>query len=116
VDLSKNLNASGQYQGRVTVLTSSYAVEVYSKDYLPLGSPQVIPNTTPTLMHYVGLRLLTFNNGKYYLFRDVDPITCRPSQVFIISDNPDVNLTVSPIAPIEAPCAGPDANSQNISP
>jgi hypothetical protein len=116
LDMSTNINVSGQDQGRVTVLTRSYAVEVYSKDYLPLGSPEVMSNTTPTLMHYSGLRLLTFNNGRYYLFRDVDPITCRPSQVFIISDNADVHLTVSPVAPVDAPCAGTAADVSNTSP
>lgn len=116
LDLSTNLNSSGQDQGRATVLTRSYAVEVYSKDYLPLGPLQVMPNTTPALLHYSGLRLLTFNNGKYYLFRDVDPITCRPLQVFIISDNPDVHLTVSPIAPVDAPCAGTHVNAPGKSP
>jgi hypothetical protein len=116
LDLSTNLNASGQEQGRVTVLTRSYAVEVFSKEYLPLGAPAIMSNTTPTLMHYRGLRLLTFNNGKYYLFRDVDPITCRPAQVFIISDNPDVHLTVSPIEPVEAPCAGTAVQAPSTSP
>lgn len=116
LDLSTNLNASGQAQGRATVLTRSYAVEVYSKDYLPLGSPQVEQNTAPALLHYSGLRLLTFNNGKYYLFRDVDPITCRPLQVFILSDNPDIHLTVSPIAPVNAPCAGTSVDTPEASP
>jgi hypothetical protein len=116
LDLSTNLNVSGQEQGRITVLTKSYAVEVFSRDYLALGSPEVVSNSMPTLMHYDGLRLLTFNNGKYYLFRDVDPITCRPLQVFIISDRPDLNLTVSPITPVDAPCAGPGADPSSSSP
>jgi hypothetical protein len=44
------------------------------------------------------------NNGKYYLFRDIDPVTCKPEQVFIISDNSDIYLNVRPITPVEAPC------------
>ena len=47
LDLSTNLNASGQEQGRITVLTRSYAVEVFSKDDLALGSPEVMSDTTP---------------------------------------------------------------------
>ena len=115
-DLSTDINVSGQEQGRATVLTSSYAVEVYSKSYLPLGAAQVVPNTTSTLLHYDGLRLLTFNNGKYYLFRDIDPITCRPAQVFIISDNPDVHLAVSSVTPIDAPCAETVADAPGTGP
>jgi len=106
LDVFIEINQSGQYEGRLAVLTRSYGVEVYSKDSMPLGTPKMMPNTTPVLMEYSGLRLLTFNNGKYYLFREVDPTTCRPAQVFIISDSPDVHLTVSPIAPVAAPCAG----------
>jgi hypothetical protein len=105
LDLSTNMILSGQAEGRATVLTKSYAVEVYSKDGLPLGSSPVMVDTTPDLMHYSGLRLLTFNNGKYYLFREVDPDTCRPLQVFIVADNPDIHLTVSPVAPVDTPCA-----------
>ena len=101
LDISAEMIRSGQYQGKATVSTKSYAVEIYSKSLLPLGSPQVIAG----LFRYEGLRLLTFNNGKYYLFRDVDQVTCKPSQVFIISDNPDIHLAVSAVAPLNTPCA-----------
>jgi hypothetical protein len=100
-----DINRSGQFEGKEVVLSSSYAVQVYSKDYLPLGPPKVITNTTSTLMEYNGLRLLTFNNGKYYLFRDIDPVTCKPSQVFVVTDSPNIVLVFSAIAPIDTPCA-----------
>jgi hypothetical protein len=105
LDISKDMSSAGEYQGRETVLSKSYAVEIYSRGYLPLGSPDVMPNTTPVLLHYSGLRLLTFNNGKYYLFRKIDTATCKPSQVFIISDNPDIHIAISTIAPMDIPCA-----------
>lgn len=116
LDVFIEINKSGQHEGRLAVLMSSYGVEVYSKDYMPLGTPKMMPNTTPVLMEYSGLRLLTFNSGKYYLFRDVDPVTCRPSQVFIISDSPDVHLAVSPIAPVDVPCAGTAVDAPGTSP
>ena len=52
-----DINRSGQAEGKNIVFTSSYAVEVYSRDFLPLGEHTVTPDTTPVLMHYDGLRL-----------------------------------------------------------
>lgn len=100
-----DINNAGQVEGKEVVLTSSYAVEVFSRDLLPIGAWKVVSNTTPTLKQYSGLRLLMFNNGKYYLFRDLDPVTCKPAQVFIIPDTPDIHLALSSIVPIDAPCA-----------
>jgi hypothetical protein len=99
-----DINRTGQVEGKNIVLTSSYAVEVFSRDFLPIGTAKVLSNTAPTLMQYSGLRLLTFNNGKYYLFRDLDPVTCKPSQVFIIPDTPEIHITLSAIVPIDVPC------------
>jgi len=100
-----DINKIGEVEGKEIVLTSSYAVEVYSRDLLPIGAAKNVAKTTPTLMQYSGLRLLTFNNGKYYLFRDLDPVTCKPAQVFIIPDTPEIQVALGAIAPIEGPCA-----------
>jgi len=115
-----DINKTGQLIGRDTVLTKSHAIEIYSKESLPLGSGQIISNTSPPLIHYTGLRLLTNNNGKYYLFRDVDPVTCKPSQVFIINDSPGTYFVLGDISRIHAPCVGtssvlPNAAQTSIS-
>ena len=102
-----DINRTGQVEGKNIVLTSSYAVEVFSRDFLPIGTAKVLSNTAPTLMQYSGLRLLTFNNGKYYLFRDLNPVTCKPSQVFIIPDTPEIHITLSAIVPIDVLCTIP---------
>jgi hypothetical protein len=99
-----DINKTGQIEGKDVVFSSSYAVQIFSKDYLPLGSPKAVSNLTTSLKEYDGLRLLRFNNGKYYLFRDIDPYTCKPSQVFVITDSPDIILVLSTIAPIDIPC------------
>jgi hypothetical protein len=99
------INRSGQQEGKATVLTKSYSVEVYSKEPLPLGAPRLAPNAAPALLEYSGLRLLTFNNGKYYLFREVDPQTCKPAQVFIISDSSDTHLVLSAVSPVAGTCS-----------
>lgn len=100
-----DINQSGQIEGKNIVFTSSYGVEVFSRDFLPLGTPTTLQGTTPVLMRYEGLRLLTFNNGKYYLFREIDPVTCKPAQVFVISDSPDIHFVFRAITPLEATCS-----------
>jgi hypothetical protein len=92
-----DINASGYAVGRSSVLTKSYSIEVYSKSTLPLGAGHVVPNVPSTLIKYHGLHLLTYNNGKYYLFRDIDPITCKPIQVFIVADSQDTYFVLGSV-------------------
>jgi len=108
-----DINQTGQAVGRDTVLTKSYAIEIYSKEILPLDPGQVASNTSSSLVQYDGLRLLTYNNGKYYLFRDVDPVTCKPSQVFIINDSQGTYFVLGDISPIDAPCVATPSVSPN---
>ena len=99
-----DIRQSGLQDGKKIVFSNSYAVQVYSKDYLPLGSPKISSDSSPALLEYSGLRLLTFNNGKYYLFRDIDSNTCRPSHVFIVTDSPDILIVLSAVDPVVTPC------------
>lgn len=89
-----DIRASGQQEGKDIVFSDTYAIEVYSKDQLPLGRPTVFSSRSPALFEYSGLRLLTFNNGKYYLFREIDPDTCKPSQVFIVPDSQEILIVL----------------------
>jgi len=102
-----DIKGLGLRNGQQAVLEKSQIVEVFSKNNLPLGHGQVVPDTSPPIFQYSGLKLLTFNNGKYYLFRDVDPLTCKPAQVFIVDDSPDVSLVLGDLPPIHAPCIVP---------
>lgn len=99
-----DINQTGQSDGKRVVFSGSYGAQVYSKDYLPIGIPKVTSNMTSSLMEYDGLRLLTFNNGKYYLFRDVDPVTCKPSRVYVVTDSPNIVLVLGAVTPIDDPC------------
>jgi len=99
-----DINKTGQNVGRNAVLKRSHAIEVYSTDSLPLGPGEAVPGTAPGLIHYSGLRLLTSNNGKYYLFREVDALTCKPAQVFIVDESPSVHFILGDVAPFDAPC------------
>jgi len=34
----------------------------------------------------------TYNNGKYYLFKELDLVACKPKEVFIVSDSNNVSI------------------------
>jgi hypothetical protein len=99
-----DIKAAGWNDGKNIVLEKSRAVEVFSKDFLPLGQGRVVPDTSPAVIQYDGLRLLTFNNEKYYLFRDVDPATCKPVQVFVINNSPNIQVVLGDVSPVDPPC------------
>jgi hypothetical protein len=105
LDTLIEIKRSGQDAGRAAVLKGSYAVDVYSRDGIPLGSSETAPNILSTFNHYSGLRLLTYNNGKYYLFRELNPTTCKPAQVFVITDSQDVYFVFGNIAPMDTSCS-----------
>lgn len=98
------INGSGAGEGRKAVLEESYTIEVYSKDSIPLGPSEPAPNVPSTFNHYSGFRLLTHNNGKYYLFQEIDPTTCKPLKVFVITDTQDIYFVLGDVARINTVC------------
>ncbi len=101
----QDLQRSGEKAGKQVVLYQSHSVEVYSPEELSLGSASVVPDTTPLLFHYNGLKLLTYNNGKYYLFREVNSETCKPEQVFIVENSENIHIVLGEITPVDGPCS-----------
>ncbi len=53
-------------------------------------------NKTNSYYIYQDLKLLTYNNGKYYLFRELDPQTCKPRDVYIIDEANLIQVTLKP--------------------
>lgn len=107
---------SGYRDGQTTIFGRSQAVEILSKETLPMDDGQVLLGTTPGAIQYRGLRLLTYNNGKYYLFRDIDPVTCKPAQVYVIESSPNIHIILSDFVPIDTPCAEKDVSSAQFDP
>jgi hypothetical protein len=95
---------SGLQQGQQDVLQESYAVEVYSRDAIPLGTAEPSAAEQDGVNHYAGLWLLTHNNGKYYLFREVDPGSCKPKQVFVVPDTESIYVVVKERTPVHPAC------------
>lgn len=102
--LLTDIHAGGQADGLRAVLTGSYSVDVYSKEYLPMGPYDVVSGTS--MFHYGGLHLLIANGGKYYLFRDINPASCQPEQVYVINDIESIHLVFSELSLITTPCTG----------
>lgn len=95
---------SGLREGQQTVLRRSYAVEVYSTIGIPLGLVQTPSRSEDGLYHYPDLWLLTHNNGKYYLFREIDPKSCKPEQVFVVPDVESIYVVVKERTPVRPAC------------
>ena len=70
-------------------LANGQSVTVYSTELLPLGSPSTLktPVQNSSLYAFTDLYLLTYNNGKYYFFTELDLVTCKPKQVYVVPDS-----------------------------
>jgi hypothetical protein len=89
-DVLNVVSKVGSDSGKKQLLVSSQEIEFASSVPLGLesGTHVSLPgngNTDQFIYH--GYRLLMDNNGKYYLFRELDPSTCKPKQVYIVSQN-----------------------------
>ena len=103
-----DINSVGQRVGKETVIKNSYLVDIYSTNSLPLEQGNVVEGTTPAITHYRNLHLLTFNNGKYYLFRELDTSTCKPREVFVVEESQNIHLVIRQISPINTSCEEED--------
>jgi len=88
------------------VLDNRQSITVYSKDFLPLGMVSVItaPDQSSSLYEFTGLYLLTYNSGKYYFFKELDLTTCKPKDVYVISDTDSISVNISNITATSAIC------------
>ncbi len=78
------------------IMENSQSITIYSKDLLPLKTPSIInvSNERSPLYEYTDFYLLTYNNGKYYFFREFDLENCKPKQVYIIKDNDTISVNI----------------------
>lgn len=74
------VNRWGELEGTLNVTRNAAQIEIVSDD------PFYLNNETNDgeLKIYQGYYLLTINNGKYFLYRDIDPQTCKPLAVTVI--------------------------------
>jgi len=90
----------GMQTGSSIVVGKGTRVEFVSDTPLQLGTPTItstsIGDETVSLFVYQDFRLLTFNEGHYYVFRRIDPTTCRPERVYIVEEDQFVQAQLAP--------------------
>lgn len=78
----------GAFNGQLAVLERATKVELVSAVPMTLSDASVetaqVGQGENQYYVYKGFRLLTINGGKYYLFKEIDPATCKPLQVYVI--------------------------------
>lgn len=96
----------GQTIGKTNVLTNSVQVELVSTVPLALDDNQLSSMKASGKDYYVykGFRLLTVNNGKYYLFKEINSETCKPVKVYIIESQQDLQVSLSSAVSLHGQC------------
>lgn len=91
------IGEAGRKAGQSSVLTKSAKVELISAIPLAFDDNNLASTNASGKNYYIykGFHLLTFNNGKYYLFKAIDPVTCKPSKVYIIDPEKDIQVNLS---------------------
>lgn len=95
----------GSQLGQTYVIEKAPRIEISSITALPLAS-EYSPIQTSDLNYYIydGYRLLTFNNNRYYLFKEINPSTCSPSKVFIINAEQNIQVNLLPPESLKGQC------------
>ncbi len=95
----------GGWSGREYLLKSSPLVEIGSRTPQPLGTATVLSDPIAGEQYwYTGFRMLTFNGGMYYLFKDIDPATCKPGRVYAIQERESLQVNLLPARSIVEEC------------
>ena len=94
--MSTIAHALGDLVGQNNILKKSPQIEIISKVPLALDDNLLTPTKASGQDYYVyvGFHELTFNNGKYYLFKEIDPLTCKPLKVYVIEPGQDVQVNL----------------------
>ncbi|MBI9050815.1 MAG: hypothetical protein JEZ00_15450 [Anaerolineaceae bacterium] len=88
----------GAITGEYYLLNNANIVELHSMSPHTINDRKIINSGSNRDSYYVyeGFRLLTINNGKYYLFKELNPETCKPERVYIIDEASVDQVILSP--------------------
>lgn len=78
----------GKLSGRNYVAEANIQVEFISKHYLDISSPSIMSSSItiePSYL-YKGFKLLTYNEGRYFLFKDIDSVSLKPCAVYMVEN------------------------------
>jgi len=91
----------GEKGGKFEVLEGSSPIDIISTAPLALENGN---SAAGQFYIYRGYKLLTLNNGKYYLFKDIDLGTCKPTHVFVIDADQIKQVILSPATSLANQC------------
>jgi hypothetical protein len=78
----------GVINGQFIVLEKAAKVELVSAIPMTLDNASLVTTQAEQNVNqfyvYKGFHLLTVNGGKYYLFKEIDPVTCKPLHIYVI--------------------------------
>lgn len=98
----------GVFNGKSTVLEKAQMVEIVSANPLTLEDFEIVGfqsgQGSSQYFVYSDYRLLTINGGKYYLFREIDPVTCKPLKVYVVDSGTDKQINLSAPESLSGQC------------
>lgn len=96
----------GQLNGQNIVLEKAAQVELVFKSPMDLDDNNLLSVQSNGRDYYIykGFHLLTVNNGRYYLFSELDPITCKPTKVYVIEAGLTLQINLLPAVSLENQC------------
>jgi hypothetical protein len=83
----------GETIGKERVTNSTTSIDILLAYQLDAEGGTLMTTQYPNGLHgYSGLHLLIYNNGKYYLFSEINPDTCKPVKVYVLNENDITNV------------------------
>jgi hypothetical protein len=94
----------GEIDGKAALLEKSMFVDLISTMPVLSETVNVVTGQEGTFYIYKGFRLLHINNGKYYLFKEIDSVTCKPRQVYIVNSDQFKQVNLTPATSLKNSC------------
>ena len=84
---SRVAKTQGAMIGRRTITQQPTLITFMAKDPLILSTILTPSTMLNNVLVYEDMRLITYNKGRFFVFRDLEPGTCRPQDVFTIPES-----------------------------
>lgn len=92
----------GELSGLINVVQNSAQIDLDSISPLHLLNE----DTSNQSYHlYKDYQMLTFNENKYYVFNNIDPVTCKPLQVFVVDSSNLIQVNIKQPISLEGKCS-----------
>lgn len=99
-----DMGDEGRRYGRSILMSNSMEIELVSEIPLNLDTQKSdkTSSSTPSTYFYSGYRFLLFNGDRYFIFKELDDVTCRPTQIYVIRSEHLVQVNLRQVEPIAA--------------